>query len=173
MAQNTSGIDRDWSSVSIEMAAQILRQGELFLQAQLQAGIAADQRAAQTGGIFTTLSTAVLASTLAYSAMTGSQQKLVAAGISTFFVMLLGAAVALYSARPTKFYFVGNHPEKWFSVAEQTSLANELMGEAENYQDRIEVNARILRENGELLKWANRLVVLAPVAGFSTWLFWS
>lgn len=159
----------DWTNVSDEMAKTILKQGELFLQAQLQAGIAADQRAARTGGIFTTLGTGVLAATLAYGASPDPSVAVYNAGVTVFAMMIFSALMALLSARPTKFFFAGNHPKQWFDVAKNSSLAAEIMGEAENYQARIEANAAVLRWNGRLLMASNLIAVLAPVGGYVVW----
>ncbi len=55
----------DWSNVEESMARLILRQGEVFLNAQLRVGLALDQRAIMiSGSIITGFATAVRAATL-------------------------------------------------------------------------------------------------------------
>jgi hypothetical protein len=154
-------------TVPIEMAEHVLRQGELFLQAQLQTAIAADQRATTIAAFFGTVGTAVAAATIAY--WDGSEDSAVLiSGLIGAALMIAGACICLYAARPVDFYFAGNHPSAWLPLR-FNPLFDVLLGEAENYQDHIEKNAKFLSTNGRLIGWGAAIAVLAPVVSVLAW----
>jgi hypothetical protein len=153
------------------MAEHVLRQGELFLQAQLQTAIAADQRATTTAAFFGTVGTAVAAATIAY--WDGSEDVAVLiAGLIGAALMVAGACICLYAARPVDFFFAGNHPQAWFPLR-HNPLYDVLLGEAENYQEHIEKNAEFLSKNGRLIGWGAAIAVLAPVVSVVAWFVFS
>ena len=153
--------------ISLEMADRVLRQGELYLQAQLQSAIAADQRATTMAAFFGTLGSAVVAASIAYWDTTSDLPTLIA-GLAGAAFMVSGAGVCLWAARPVNFYFVGNHPQSWFDVLGRP-LPEVLLGEAENYQDHIVSNTNLLEYNGTCLKWGAATAVVAPVFDFLFW----
>jgi len=144
------------------MAREIKSQGERFLEAQLQVALASDQRAATMAGIFAAIAAAAIAGSIAYWDKTGSAPVL-SSGLAGGVWMMLGVGLCLWAARPVDFYFPGNHPAQWFDLRDDTSLAEALGGEAENYQDRIESNASRLVAMGDRLKLGAVLVGTAPI----------
>jgi hypothetical protein len=159
--------EKDWSDVDVEMARQILHQGETFLKAQLDVALASDRRAITAASIFITFATAILGAALANFVARGSASLLVA-GIAASAFMFFGAFFAFNAARPVTFYFPGNHPMEWWSCR-KAALQEALGGEAENYQTRIESNERVLAENAERLGFAMRFAVCAPVVALIIW----
>lgn len=161
-----------WDGVSGDMARQIAQQGETFLQAQLQAGLAADQRAITIASIFVTFATAVLGAALAYWQQS-NDWPLLMAGIAASAALSVGACYGFWAARPITFHFPGNHPAKWWPCR-KTTLAIVLGGESENYQECIEHNEGCLQANAQALalgaKIATATPVLAGVAWFITFL---
>jgi hypothetical protein len=149
------------------MARQIFAQGETYLQAQLQLALASDQRATTMASILTAVASAVAAGALAL--WTVSQNaSILAAGLVTATVLLVGAAFAAWAARPVDFNLAGNHPEKWFGVS-KAPLVVVLGGEAENYQEHIEANDKVLGANQRALKRAGIAALLAPLVGVAAW----
>src|SRR5512146_2327154 len=102
----------DWSNTTPEMAECIASQGEKFLQAQLQVGIASDQRAMTMAGVFSAVATAMIAGALTYWDKTGSGP-ILAAGLVGGAVMLVGVGLCLWSARQIEFGYPGNEPQNW------------------------------------------------------------
>lgn len=157
--------------VSPEMAEQVLHQGELYLQAQLQLAIAADQRAATMAAFWGAIGTAAAAAAIAYWDRT-SDLGILLAGLTCAVFMVAGAAVCLWAARPVTFCIPGNHPEAWFSLLDRP-LFDVMLGEAENYQDHIESNATFLESNRRLIGKGAALAVSAPVVAVLVWLVWT
>jgi hypothetical protein len=157
----------DWSGVSEDMARQIFAQGETFMQAQLQAALAADSRATTTASIFVTLALAVLAGGLGYLDKAGGHPIVVASLIAGGF-LLIGSGFAAWAARPIDFYFPGNQPQQWFP-GRKTALAIMLGGEAENYDARIAYNEAKLVANHRAIYAAFWFALASPVAGGIAW----
>ncbi len=161
-------VEIDWTGVSEDTARQIMAQGETFMQAQLQAAIAADGRATAMAGLYTTLALAVLAAGFGYFDSADSNPALLA-GLFAGIFLIVAAVFAHWSARPCDFYFPGNQPAQWFPVR-TVALAMLLGGEAENYDERIAFNEAALGTNKLALERAHIIAILSPVAGIAGWL---
>ena len=161
-------VEIDWTGVSEDTARQIMAQGETFMQAQLQAAIAADSRATTMAGLYITLALAVLAAGFGYSDITDSNSALLAGLLAGIF-LIAAAVFANWSARPCDFYFPGNQPSQWFAVR-NIELAQLLGGEAENYEERIVFKDAVLGVNKTALERAHIIAILSPVAGIAGWL---
>lgn len=163
----TSDDDIDWTGVSEPMVRQISQQAETFMQAQLQAALAADTRAMTMASALVTVATAILAGALAYWDKSGAVS-ILAGGIVTAMAMLIAAALGVYAARPVNFYFPGNQPGKWFPIR-NGDLIEAIGGEAENYAKHIAANDQILETNNNALIAGARLAVASPIAGLVVW----
>jgi hypothetical protein len=160
----------EWASVSPEMARQILDQAETFMQAQLQAGIAADQRAITAASIFAAVSSALIGGSLAYwSAGDAPETSMVAAGLVSGITMSLAAYGCFFSASPSAFYYPGNQPENWWEVVGD-DLTVAIGGECENYQSHIKKNELLLEKNACIFKWSMGAALAAPILALFTWL---
>lgn len=166
MAEPNEGVD--WTGVSEEMARQIFAQGETFMQAQLQAALAADSRATAMAGIFVTLSLAVLGGSFAYWDSKDSLP-ILAAGVVAGTLLLASAVAAAWAARPIDFYFPGNQPHQWFP-GRMNNLVGMIGGEAENYDARIVFNQERLGENQTAIKVAFWLALAAPLLASTAWI---
>lgn len=160
--------DIDWTGVSEATARQIMTQGETFMQAQLQAAIAADSRATAMAGLYTTLALAVLGAGFGYSNSADSTSALFA-GLCAGVLLIVAAIFANWAARPCDFYFPGNQPSQWFPV-KRVALAKLLGGEAENYEARIAFNETTLASNKRALERAHIAAILSPISGIAGWL---
>jgi hypothetical protein len=152
---------------ALEMAEAVLRQGELYLQAQLQSAIASDQRATTMAAFFSSMGAAIAAASLAYWDRSGEIAILVA-GLSGGILMAAGACLCLWAARPVDFYFPGNHPSCYGEVMHKP-LADVICGEAENYQEHIEKNATILQSNSKLVSSGAMASTAAPLIAILIW----
>lgn len=157
----------DWTGVDGDMAGRILHQGELYLAAQLQTALAADQRAMTTAGILIGFATAIIGATLAYYNQSNNVP-LLSAGLTASTFMLLGSFCCLYAARPVDFTSHGSHPNQWWDLRE-ADLAELMGGEAENYQTGISENARTLNSNASWLYRGMRCAVVAPILALIVW----
>lgn len=156
-----------WDGVSEEMARQILHQSETFMQAQMDAALAADQRAVTAASIFVAVASAVVAGTFAHWAEKG-ELAVLSAGLIATLCLSLGAYFCFWSARPILFYFPGNHPEQWWPCRTE-NLAVAIGGETENYQVRIEHNEACLAANGAAVMRGVYAAMAAPLLAAVAW----
>lgn len=161
--------DIDWSGVSENNARQILALGESYLKAQLQAAIAADQRAVTMTSILSATALAVVGASIAYFQVSKNVPTF-AAAIATASVLLFAAACGAWAARPMVFWFPGNTPANWYDVRFGDFITN-VGGEAENYSDRISWNNEILAANQSALMLGMVAAILSPVIGAVVWYF--
>lgn len=158
----------DWSGVKLEMARQIFEQGEKVLQAQLEIALASDQRATAIASLFAAVGTAVAAGAFTYWDK-NSDTPILAAGIVTSVVMIMGALRSLWAARPVPFHTPGNHPNRWYSCKDE-DLAPMLGAEAESYQTMIDQNESQLRANSRAIMQGATIAVSSPIVGIALWL---
>jgi len=159
--------DIDWSGVSDAMARQIVAQGETYLQAQLQAAIASDQRASTMASILATVAAAIIAGSIAYWDKAGDVPVLLA-GLTGAVGLLTAAGFAAWAARPTDFFFPGNQPAHWWEWR-KGDFIKMMGGEAENYQRHIEANDEILMHNQRAIWRGFKTAIGAPVAAVLVW----
>jgi hypothetical protein len=157
----------DWSAVSVESAAAILRQGELYLDGQCRLAIAADQRAMAASSFFSGFAAIVLAATFGYWSQVRGIDLLVA-GLVTAALLLAGAVSCVRAAWPVEFAVPGNEPKKWWGVRGEP-LNFLLGGQTEHCQFFIEHNHRVLVRNSWWLKAGLVWGVSAPFVGALTW----
>lgn len=158
----------DWKSIDEDIVRTILDRADKHLQAQLEAGIAADQRATTVATILIGVMTAILA---AAGTAFESNLPLAVGGIVTSTTMLFGVCLVMFSARPVDFYLPGSYPSHWWHAAD-SDLKTLLGGEAENYEEMIIDNARTTNRNAKLLTFGLLLAVIAPFLGLAVWAAW-
>ncbi len=159
---------KDWAGVSEEMARQILNQGELYLQGQVQLAIAADQRATTAASILASMATAVAAAFLAFADAFQDKAAL-AAGLTGAGFLLIAGCFAAWAARPVAFDLPGNHPDKWFDDRKD-GLTQRLGRESESYQRRITHNDSVMAANKGWIIIAFGLALLAAPMSVLIWL---
>ena len=153
-------------SVNEELARLVLAQGELRLQAQLQIALAADQRAMVLAGICAAAAAAFLGAGVVFFDAEAPQTVLGAGAIAIAIVFGIAGGLATVPARPAAFWLAGAQPRNWWEGgALSKPLADAMVAESWNYEDRIVKNERFLSRNARLLLLALRLACVAPLLG--------
>lgn len=161
----------DYEQIKPEMAREALRQAELFLQSQLDAAIAADQRATQFAGFCITVTIAAIGGALALTLTENTPWPLVCAGLAIGAIMALATFFCVYAARPSAFFFPGNQPESWIEEEVLMSPESEvLIGQAEHCGSNILFNEAVIDESHNYLKHAMFLAAFSPVVAAIIWL---
>lgn len=134
-----------------ELVTEAIREGEIRVQAQLAAAIAADQRALTLAGFQIGAATAAMAGS---AALLVAGRDFIIAGCAIAFSagLIIAAWLAVSTVRPSGFFFPGNDPEnwlpsKWISATMADSTAQARMEQASNLSLMIKDNA----ENAEIL----------------------
>lgn len=163
----------DWSKSDPETVREIVREGEAYLHGQLTLATSADQRASVMAGIFTAAGAAIVAGliTLASSKGASSFVPIFAGGIVAAILFLVGAGLCIYAALPVGFNLPGSQPLSWQEDVEKgRKLFRSLREQAENYQDKIVKNRKVLKANAKRFKWGAISGIAAPFLGFLVWL---
>ncbi len=169
MVMSEANEDVDWTNVSEDMARQILAQGELYLQGQVQLALAADQRATTAASIFASTAAAVVAAFIAFWDDSQDRTALLSGLIGAAFLMT-GALAAAWAARPVNFEITGNHPRQWYA-GRTAAIVPMIGGEAESVQRRIDANDKRMAINHAWLRAGFNVAMLAPVASLVAWLW--
>jgi hypothetical protein len=149
-----------------EVLDEIMRQAESFLEEQLKAGLAADQRAMTVAVILAAILAAVVGGTASLIAVqTKFGWHFLAIG-SLAVCLSIALVFAMKAARPTSFFYSGTNPIKWLpDIVDGRSLHASKAGQAAIYAQGIELNKECLGEGHRWLKLAMR------TATFGTLLF--
>jgi hypothetical protein len=126
---------------------QMLAQAETYLNAQLQIGTAADQRALVFAGFIAAI---VVAAGGGASALllAGDSLFLGYLGFATVAGLLVSLACAVHAARPVSFEYPGNSPAEWAQdISTGKSLLDSMREQAAHYATMIETNNRTLESN--------------------------
>lgn len=151
-----------WTGVPLELVKEILREAEEHLKAQLQCGIASDQRAMQLIASATALAAAVLAAVVAWASTKGASAALWASLAAVEIPLALAIICAAKAAWPVDFYYPGTYPNLWSQADLKAPIEESLGQQADHYDEMLQSNDVILRANGKLLKWAMALFGLSP-----------
>lgn len=154
-----------WGNVREDMAERIFSQAEKFLDSQLKVAIESDKKAISTSSILTGFATAIIGGGFAFFAnsKSGGVQLLLSA-ITAGGLLYLASCVAFWAARPVNFYFPGAYPNDWWPCR-KAKLNDALIGEAQNYQERIEHNEKQIDSSAAALLRATKIALCAPIAG--------
>jgi hypothetical protein len=157
-----------------EVLAEVVREGELKLQAQLDVSLASDLRALSLAGFSLTGSTALLgaAAALARDARPDYPVMIIAAGLGV--ALLASGGLAVLSARPVQFHFPGNEPKNWLPSEwdlannEKPTLKRARVEQAIVLQSLIGKNQKACERNARLTTAALTLIFgAAAIAAFS------
>lgn len=154
-----------YESAPEEKLDLIISQAEDRLQAQLQIGVASDQRAMTFAGIVAALAAALVAV---------GAEKGVSLPVAVMLVLLLfSVGAALFAAQPVAWEIPGNTPASWVDdIADGTDdLKSAKAAMASFYAEMISDNARCATSTASLLRAALIAALLAPVFGAVALLF--
>ena len=141
-----------YAKASEQRLEYLANAADVYLQSQLAAALAADQRALVFAGF---MATAVIAlGSGAAVVLTGSTVKHCIGWLAIWEAcgLLVAMLLAIWSARPTRWYFPGSHPQSWKSDFEQMKSEKDQMAELlADYDVRIAQNHLTMADNGRLL----------------------
>ncbi len=150
--------------------AEVIREGELEIQAQLQTSLAADSRALTISGSCLTAATALLGAAAALSKSEPPDYPLMLVAIFLAVALLLAAGLAIHSARPIEFGFPGNDPANWLPdgwrrcTGRGYGLKRARIEQAMTLQENIVKNRRSTSRNASLVQAALRVAYGATLA---------
>jgi hypothetical protein len=131
------------SNISVEQALnEAIRHAEARIQSQQNLNQAADQRALATCGLVFVI---VALSIDKLHQSSGSLSDILALGH-----LLLGSALAAFSAKPTRFYSVGGRASGFLPYLCDTYAGYTLSAIAERYDDYIDHNEKYIMRNARL-----------------------
>ena len=161
--------DEDWRKVNMDVALHILKQGQVFIEAEIKLAIAADHRAMITASILTGFAAGLLAAALRYfDDQTTRSLGFTILAMASF--MFCGAFCCFWSARPVPFGLPGSMPKQLWPHRRFRNRAVVIGGEAERTAEALsDANERTLKINARWLRLGIIAAGLAPIAGGITW----
>lgn len=172
----TPGVERKMpcgaaGDITPEMAREVLRLSELYVDGTLRLSIAADSRALSISGMLAaaaTLITGYGASTLL--ALASFDREKVALGVAALLcggMFAIALMFAVSSVRPRNFNICGNLKSSWSDEELRGSLVDALLSQAAVYEGQAARNNARLSQNAELLRKTLSLTAAAvPSAAF-------
>lgn len=156
----------DWSTVPAETAREIQRQGEMCIEAQFRAALAADARAMSLSGTFAAVASAITGGAIVAATAQAPNRPLLAAGIVAAAMFYAALALLFAAARPALFGMPGNEPRTWWNEDDlHGDFAASRGAQIELDQAAIERNEARMARNGRKVRWAMILGMSAPAAG--------
>jgi hypothetical protein len=150
-----------------KMLDEILRQAELFLQAQLTIALASDQRSLVFSSVIAGLVTILIGGGISILTQNPHSEFVIIPFIPMLLFLIVAMIIGLFSSRPIKFRVVGNNPKQWVDdINEGKSLHTAKAETAALYWRAIEENHQSLATNARLLRFALRWTFAGVLAGF-------
>jgi ABC-type multidrug transport system fused ATPase/permease subunit len=149
---------------------EIIREGELRIQAQFSAAAASDQRAMAWAGFMITAAIAAFAAAAAL-VVTKEHMFLSMVTFTLGVALLLSTAIAGSVVRPQKFGFPGNEPKNWLldqwmcGVGGPHNMAQARVEQATSLQNQIASNAAWAEEVGRKMTASLDLATAAVLLG--------
>jgi hypothetical protein len=156
---STSNDFESLRALSDDVLAEIVREGETRVLAQLQIATAADQRALTFAGFLVAAATAALGGGIALMKATNPDPILAAVAFVFAFGALIGSGLAMVTVWPRKFAIPGNEPINWLPAEwrwqnKGFSLKEARVEQACCLQEAILKNQRAARKAAELMHWS-------------------
>ncbi|MCW5772761.1 MAG: hypothetical protein KIT16_14045 [Rhodospirillaceae bacterium] len=161
-----------WKDADLDLVREIAHSGEKYVAAQLAIATSADQRAAVLGGVFLAAGTAIIAGLIAAAAAATKPLSagMIVGGLAASALFLIAAGLCIFTALPIGFYLPGSRPANWYDDVDEKRDLPEVLGQhAQNFQEKIEKNAKTLEANAGKFKWGAICGIAAPVAGIVLW----
>lgn len=145
----------DFKAASSDTLREIKREAEAYLAAQLQAGIAADQRAMSFVGLMA--AAAVVVAGGGGSLLLADKPNALIGWICLVIAIGFAAAMGLaaVSARPVNFWYSGSMPIDWQGdIASNIAYSDSLPEQLVNLNQRLKENNATLKHNARVMFWA-------------------
>jgi hypothetical protein len=127
----------DYADAPDDMLAEIIREAEARLAAQLTVAIVADQRAMTFAGLMLAAAAALTGTALGAGSAAALAVPVVLAGLGLF----VAAALAVIAARPVDWDYVGNEPSAWIvDISPPARLKPSTAAMADHYDGMIKGN---------------------------------
>ena len=104
---------QSFASFDENILREIVREGEMEMQARLETANAADQRALTVFGFQTTVLVALVGAIYVMSTEVKPDSYLIFLAVLEVFALAISAFLSLDSVRPKLFAFPGNRPDSW------------------------------------------------------------
>lgn len=161
LAQTLSAADDD-------TLQEIVREAELFLGAQLSAGLASDQRAMTLAAIIAAVLATLLGGTATVAAASIAVWPHVIVVVIVSISLIIALIFAVLAASPTTFSYAGNSPRLWSTdIGENRALKSSIAGQAALYAQGISQNSAVLSEAQKRVKLALKWAAFSVMAGFA------
>ena len=147
-----------WAT-DLDVARHVHAAGTRYLEAQLQAALAADQRAATGASLLLATAIAVLGASFA-----APTQSLSVGAFAAGLMLLASAGLCAISFRPVSFYYPGNEPRCWIGDT-HNDLRESIANECAYIQEMIEDNLTIIVGNAAIFRLALCVGLFSPVVG--------
>jgi len=145
-----------FESASVEMLAEIIREAESRMSAQQAAASAADQRALTFAGLLAAGATAFI------SQLSPHHNAAFWINVVVTVLLISAALLALCSARPTPWGFVGSEPGQWIDdIVERRPMHIVFAEQASHYDGAIRRNDRHMKLAGNTMKTSMVLTAIA------------
>lgn len=165
MHDDISDLDDVLSAADKDTLAEIIRQAEIFLDAQLQSGIAADQRATTFASIMFAVIAVALGAYVTAAFSTSGPGNIGWIVFPSTLGLLVSATLATHSSRPVPFYYAGSNPRHWRDdVLTKAAHSTAMAGQAKLYAKGIVANTKTLQSNSRYMTWAIRSAGLSLLA---------
>lgn len=149
-----------FSTTDQDLLLEIQSAAEQRLNAQLTAGLAADQRALVFAGLLAVAAAAVTGTTVS---TWSSEATDFLKGLTLFasFGLIAAMSFAIYAARPTSWYYPGGLPENWLDdISQKKQKLVRLQELVADYNFRIVSNEDLMSRNAKLLYTSGVISVL-------------
>ncbi len=131
---------------------EIIRQAEAYLNAQLQAGIAADQRAVTFASVVGAVAAVLLGGFLAAAYSDAGPSNLGYVVFPGIIGLTVSMGLATWASRPTNWGYAGSNPKHWKEdVVNNVGRDAALAGQAKMYAECIAENKHVLEVNSKAM----------------------
>lgn len=147
-------------AASGDIVAEVMREAEVHLNAQLTAAIAADARANRFASYLAAAGAVAIGASYSLHTASNPHHLLTALAALVGVALLSAAALALHSARPIDFEFAGNQPSMWAADVEAGKSLHASMSEmCAAYDEMIKSNRSAMEKNSKWFERARKTVV--------------
>jgi hypothetical protein len=172
MHDDLTGLANDLKNADENMLREIIREAELFLDSQLTAGTAADQRAVTFSSVLAATAAVLIGGFVASFATTAPTIKLAWVVFPMSAGLIIATVFSTLACRPTEWRYPGSNPRHWAEDAKaKVSMVDALAEQAGLYAIAIGKNKDVLEKNARLMKWALQTsgltLLLGTVAGIA------